>query len=131
MAMCRGALPIIAAVTAALAAGAFSTAQAQQQQPSPQLQAQQPAVSDKEIQNFADAATEIRQLNQKWTPKVQAAAQQGPEAEQKARQQAVGEMTQALQKNGLSVERYNKIVELAQADPEVQHKIQQRMQTKQ
>lgn len=131
MATCRSGLRIIAAMTVALPIGAAFTAQAQQRQPAPQTQTQQPPVSDKEIQNFADAATEIRQLNQKWTPRVQAAAQQGPDAEQKARQQAVGEMTQALQKNGLSVERYNKIVDMAQADPDVQHKIQQRMQSKQ
>jgi hypothetical protein len=131
MAMCRSVLHIIAAMTGALTLGTVSTAQAQQQQPSPQLQTQQPAVSDKEIQAFAAAASEVRQLNQKWLPKVQAAAQQGPDAEQKARQQAMAEMTQAVQKKGLSVDQYSKIVELAQVDPEVQRKVQQRMQPKQ
>jgi hypothetical protein len=131
MAMCRSVLPAIAAMTAALTIGAVSTTQAQQQQRSPQLQTQQPAVSDKEIQAFAAAASEVRQLNQKWIPKVQAAAQQGPDAEQKARQQAMAEMTQAVQKKGLSVDQYNKMVALAQADPEVQRKIQERMEPKQ
>jgi hypothetical protein len=127
-------------MTAALTVGAFSTAQAQQQQqqqrsPQPQTQqrssqpqTQQQAVSDKEIQDFAAAASDVRQLNRQWVPKVQAAAQQGPDAEQKARQQAMSEMTQAVQKRGLSVEQYNKMVELAQANPEVQRKIQERMQ---
>lgn len=131
MAMRRRVLPIIAAMTTALTVGAVSTAQAQQPQQSPQLRAQQPAVSDKEIQAFAAAATDVRQLNQKWIPRVQAAAQQGPDAEQKARQEAMAEMTQAVQKKGLTIDRYNSILQQAQADPEVQRKVQQRMQPKQ
>ena len=131
MAMRRSVFPIVAAMTAAVTVGAVSTAQAQQPRQSPQLQTQQSAVSDKEIQAFADAATDVRQLNQKWIPKVQAAAQQGPDAEQKARQQAMTEMTQAVQKKGLTIDRYNSILEIAQADPEVQRKVQQRMQPKQ
>ena len=127
MAMCRGGIPIIAAMTAALALGAVSMAQAQQQQRSPQVQTQQPAVSDKEIQAFAAAATEVQQLNRKWVPRVQAAAEQGPDAENKARQQARAELTEAVQKKGLSVDRYNSILQLAQADPELQRKIQQRL----
>jgi hypothetical protein len=118
-------------MAAALTVGAVSTTQAQQQQRSPQLQTQQPAVSDKEIQAFAAAATEVQQLNRKWLPKMQAAAQQGPDAEGKARQQALAEMTDAVQKKGLSVDQYNSILQLAQADPEVQRKVQQRMQPKQ
>jgi hypothetical protein len=131
MAMRRGGIPIISAMTAALTLGAVSMAQAQQQQRSPQTQTQRPAVSDKEIHAFADAAKEVQQLNQKWYPRVQAAAQQGPDAENKARQQARAELTAAVQKKGLSVERYHSILELAQTDPEVQRKIQQRMQPSQ
>jgi hypothetical protein len=131
MAMCRSVLPAIAAMTAALTIGAVSTTQAQQQQRSPQLQTQQPAVSDKEIQAFASAASEVRQLNQKWIPQVQAAAQQGPDAEQKARQQAMAEMTQAVQKKGLSVDQYSRILDQTQTDPELNRKVQERMQPKQ
>jgi hypothetical protein len=130
MAKCRSVLPTIAAMTAALAVGPVLTVQAQQQQRSPQLQTQQPAASDKEIQAFAAAASEVRQLNQKWVPKVQAAAQEGPDAEQKTRQQAMAEITQAVQKKGLSVDQYNNMVELAQTDPEVQRKVQEHMQPK-
>jgi hypothetical protein len=131
MAMCRSGISIIAAMTAALALGAVSAAQAQQQQRSPQVQTQQPAVSDKQIQAFAAAASEVQQLNRKWLPRVQAAAQQGPDAEDKARQQAMAEMTEAVQKKGLSVDQYNSILQLAQVDPEVQRQVQQRMQPKQ
>jgi hypothetical protein len=105
--------------------------QTQQQQRSPQSQTQQSAVSDKEIQAFAAAATEVRQLNQKWIPQVQAAAKQGPDAEQKTRQQAMAEMTQVVQKKGLSVDRYSTILDMTQTDPELNRKVQERMQPKQ
>src|SRR5690349_10882600 len=72
-------LPAIAIMTAALTAGTVAVAQTQpqQQQRAPQLQAPKTVVSDKEIQAFAAAATEVRQLNQKWIPQVQQAAKQG------------------------------------------------------
>jgi hypothetical protein len=131
MAMCRGVLPTFAAMTAALTVWAVPAAQGQQQPRPPQSQTQQSAVSDKEIQAFASAASEVRQLNQKWVPQVQAAAQQGPDAEQKVRQQAMAEMTQAVQKKGLSVDRYSTILDQAQTDPELNRKVQERMQPKQ
>src|SRR5690349_8896962 len=119
MALAQRVFPTIAVVTAALTFGAVAATQAQQQRPSPsqtqqqrppQSQTQQSAVSDKEIQAFAAAASDVRQLNQKWIPQVQEAAKQGPDAEQKTRQQAMAEMTQAVQKRGLSVDRYSMIL---------------------
>ena len=130
MAMCRGGIPIIAAMTAALTLGAVAMAQAQQQQRSPQVQTPLP-VSEKEIDAFAAAATEVQQLNRKWVPRVEAAAQQGRDAEDKARLQARAELTEAVQKKGLSVDRYHSILRLAQADPELQRKIQERLPSNQ
>jgi hypothetical protein len=135
MAMGLGVLPSIAVVTAALTFGTVAASQAQQQQrpqqrPS-QSQTQQSAVSDKEIQAFADAATEVRQLNQKWIPQVQAAAKQGPDAEHKTRQQAMAEMSRAVEKKGLSVDRYSMILDQTQTDPDLNRKVQERMQPKQ
>jgi len=130
MAMGRSILPAIALVTAALTVGTVASAQQQQrpqQQRAPQSQTQPSAVSDKEIQAFAAAATEVRQLNQKWIPQVQAAAQQGPDVEQKTRQQAMAEMTQAVEKNGLSVDRYTRILDMTQTDPDLNRKVQERM----
>jgi hypothetical protein len=143
MALAQRVFPTIAVVTAALTFGTVAATQAQQQRPSPsqtqtqqqqrppQSQTQQSAVSDKEIQAFAAAATDVRQLNQKWIPQVQEAAKQGPDAEQKTRQQAMAEMTQAVQKRGLSVDRYSMILDQTQTDPELNRKVQERMQPKQ
>lgn len=130
MAMGRTILPAIALVTAALTVGTVASAQQQQrpqQQRAPQAQPQSSAVSDKEIQAFAAAATEVRQLNQKWLPQVREAAKQGPDAEQKTRQMAMAEMTRAVEKKGLSVERYSMILDQTQTDPELNRKVQERM----
>jgi len=101
--------------------------QAQQSPPQGQTQPQPTAVSDKEIETFAAAATEVRQLNKQWSPKVQEAAKQGADAAEKTRQQALGEMAQAVERKGMSVDRYQQIFEIAQADRDVQRKIVERM----
>ncbi|TWT09958.1 DUF4168 domain-containing protein [Reyranella sp. CPCC 100927] len=95
--------------------------------PPGQTQPQPTNVSDKEIDTFAAAATEVRQLNKQWSPKVQEAAKQSPEAAEKTRQQALTEMAQAVERKGMSVDRYQQIFEIAQADREVQRKIVDRM----
>lgn len=95
--------------------------------PPGQSQPQTTTVSDKEIDTFAAAATEVRQLNKQWSPKVQEAAKQSAEAAEKTRQQALGEMAQAVERKGMTVDRYQQIFEIAQADREVQRKIVERM----
>lgn len=130
MAKGLGVLPTIAVMTAALTmstVAAQTQPQRPQQQRGPQSQTQQSAVSDKEIQAFAAAATEVRQLNQKWIAQVRESAKQGPDAEQKTRQQAMAEMTQAVEKKGLSIDRYSVILDQTQTDPELNRKVQERM----
>jgi hypothetical protein len=117
----------VAAIMAALACVAASPAQAQQKAP-PQAPAQKPeVVSDKEIETFAAAATDVRQLNKQWAPKVEAASKESPEAGEAMRRQALEEMAQAVERKGLSVDRYQEIFQAAQADPEVRQKIIERM----
>jgi hypothetical protein len=120
---------LAATLAAAMVVVAVPVAQAQQNEPSPKGQTQPPAraVEDHEIKSFAAAASEVEQLNRAWLPKLQAAAQQGREEEMKARQQAMAEMTLAVNKNGLSVERYEEILQVAMADPEVKRKVLEQM----
>jgi hypothetical protein len=92
-------------------------------QPAPQVK----PVSDQEIDTFVAAATEVRALNKQWTPKVQEAARQSPEAEQQVRQQALTEMAQAVERKGMSVDRYKQIFQVARSDPEVRRKIVEKM----
>ena len=95
--------------------------------PAPQPE-QQAALPEKEINAFAAAASEIRQLNEKWLPRVRAATQQGAAAEQQVKNQALAEMTQAVERNGLTVSKYNEIYEVTQNNPDVRRKVQERMQ---
>jgi hypothetical protein len=135
---------IATAITAALTA----TAQAQQAQPygktpqatqpgmtqtqpSPSGQAApgagQPAaaaVTDRDIQAFASASNQIKQIKQKWHPQVSAAAKDGPQAQEKLERQAYAEMTSVVEKNGLTVDKYNQIAQLAQSNPDVQRKLE-------
>ena len=123
----RSLLSAVAIITAA--ATAVPVAVAQQQQPAPEGQQRQQAaaVSDQDIVAFVAAATEVRQLNQTWVPRVQEAAKKGKGEEETARKQALTEMTQAVQKNGLSVDRYQEIYAIAQSDPEVARKVREKM----
>ena len=119
----------VAALSAVLACMAVPPAQAQQQQPQPpQGQPQQPQqVSDKEIETFAAAAIEVRQLNKQWAPKVEAAAKESHEAGEAVRRQALMEMAQAVERKGMSVDRYEQIFAVAQSDRDVRRKIVERM----
>lgn len=125
MGLNRSLLSVAAVIAAAAIATPAALAQAQQQ---PQAQQRQPAaVSDEDIVAFVAAATEVRQLNQTWVPRVQEAAKKGKTEEEATRKQALTELTQAVQKNGLSVDRYQEIYAIAQSDPEVARKVREKM----
>jgi hypothetical protein len=96
--------------------------------PAPPTDQQQAALPEKDIDAFAAAANEMRQLNDKWLPRVKAAGQRGAAAEQQVKNQALAEMKQAVERNGLTVARYNEIYEVAQGNPELRRQIQEKMQ---
>ena len=126
MGLTRSLLSAATIVAAAAVAAPVALAQAQQQ---PQGQQRQPAasVTDQDIVAFVAAAKEVRQLNQTWVPRVQEAAKKGKQEEETARKQALSEMTDAVQKTGLSVDRYQEIYAIAQSDPEIARKVREKM----
>lgn len=120
-------LPFVLAIAAAAVLGASFPGEAQQQ-PRPLDKQTEPLqsqtrVQDREIQAYAAAATEVRQLKQKWIPRFQQAEKESPQAAAQVEEEAYTEMVGAVEKKGLSVDRYNEIYELAQVDPEVQRKV--------
>jgi hypothetical protein len=129
MGLNRSVLSVATIIAATALAAPIALAQSQQQQPAPQGQQREPAasVTDQDIVAFVAAAKEVRQLNQTWVPRVQEAAKKGKQEEESARKEALTEMTQAVQKNGLSVDRYQEIYAIAQADPEVARKVREKM----
>ncbi|MGF1623564.1 MAG: DUF4168 domain-containing protein [Alphaproteobacteria bacterium] len=78
-------------------------------------------LSEDELQSYAAAAAEIEVLVQEWQPRVQDA--ETPEDAAELGQQAQAEMVQAVESEGLTVEQYNQITQLAQADPDLQARI--------
>lgn len=127
MTLTRTGFSIAAALAAAaFLAGAPATAQ---QRPADMPggasapSAAQTRVDEREIQAYAAAAQEVRQLKQKWIPRFQQAEKESPQAAAQVEEDAYTEMVGAVEKKGLSVDRYNEIYELAQVDPEVQRKV--------
>ncbi|WP_404421087.1 DUF4168 domain-containing protein [Thalassospira australica] len=89
-------------------------------------QAAQTEFSDEKLQQYADAVTEVQELNIKWQQRVQ--ENQDPEKTQELRQEATQEMVVAIREKGLTVEEYNQITEAATNDPELSNKISQYIQ---
>lgn len=104
----------------ALAAGFALPAFAQAETETPQ--ATQPAApTEEDLQSYAAAALEVQSLLEEWQPQIEAA--ESPEQANEIGQQAQAEMVMAVEAEGLSVEEYNRITQLAQTDPELQSRI--------
>lgn len=105
----------IAGVTGAvmLLGAALSDARAQQQQ-QPMMP---PELTQSQIETFADAALDVRQVQQEFDAQMQGAQDAG-EVE-RLQQQAQQEAQQAIEGNGLSVDEYNAIVQAANQDPQL------------
>lgn len=82
--------------------------------------------TDEELRAYAAAATEVQRINESYQPQLEAA--ESPEEVQAVREQATGQMVEAVEDEGLSVDRYNEIFQAAQADPEVAEQISQYVQ---
>ncbi|TVR83724.1 MAG: DUF4168 domain-containing protein [Rhodospirillales bacterium] len=82
--------------------------------------------SEEELRSYAAAAIEVQRINETFQPQLQAA--ETPEEVQAVREQATGQMVEAVEDEGLSVDRYNQIFQAAQADPEVAEQISRYVQ---
>ncbi len=83
----------------------------------------QAALSPTELQSFARAARAVFRVRQAFAPKVQ-----GARSEMDARDFIVSaqkEMEEAIQREGMTVDRYNEILKLAQRDPALAGRIQE------
>ncbi|PQA85688.1 DUF4168 domain-containing protein [Hyphococcus luteus] len=107
-----------AAAAAAASAGPAAMAQdaaAQQQQIAP--------VSDKEVKKFVKAEKKIGAIVEEWSPKVQSAESQ--QEAQQMQKKAQTQMIAAIEKEGLSVQRYNQIAQRAQVDKQLAERLQE------
>ena len=81
------------------------------------------AYSDAELKSFAGAVVEVHRINDAYIPKLQAA--NTPDEEQQIEAAALREMVQAVEKEGISVEKYEEILTQAQNNRDVAHRLKQ------
>ncbi len=91
----------------------------------PPAQQSASSFSDSELKSFAVAVLEVQRINDTYVPKLQSA--QSPEEQQQLRQTASQEMVRAVEKEGMSVDKYKEILSQAQADPAVAERVKQHM----
>ncbi len=114
-----------AAAILLLAAGVFvPPANAQVQSPSPGLSEQAPNISDQKLDAAAAAIERVASLKQDYQQRIAAAA---PSDKERIANEAINALAKAITDQGLSVEEYDSILEVAQNDPEVREKIRQRI----
>jgi len=101
-----------------------AVASAQVQSPSPNLSQEPQNIPDQKLDAAAAAMGRVASLKQDYQQRITAA----PPADQKRLvDEAVNAMAKAVTDQGLSVEEYDSILEVAQNDPGVREKIRQRI----
>ena len=115
-----------AAAMLLLAAGLLfvPAANAQVQSPSPGLSNQSPDIPDQKLDAAAAAIKRVAGLKQDYQQRIAAAA---PADKENILNEAVHALAKAVTDQGLSVEEYDSILEVAQNDPGVREKIRQRI----
>jgi Domain of unknown function (DUF4168) len=102
----------------------LAAANAQVQSPSPGLSEQTPNVSDQKLDAAAAAIEQVASLKQDYQQRIVAAA---PSDRERIANEAMDALAKAVTDQGLSVEEYDSILEVAQNDPDVREKIRQRI----
>jgi len=82
-----------------------------------------PAYSDAELKSFAGAVVEVHRINDAYIPKLLAAST--PDEEQQLEAAALHEMVQAVEKEGISVEKYEEILTKAQTNRDIAYRLKQ------
>lgn len=73
--------------------------------------------SDGQLKSFAAATLAVDDLHQQWKTRI--AGTSDPQKKQEMQTRAMQQMAQAVRDKGLSVDQYNRIVEVMKADPKV------------
>ena len=91
-----------------------------QSQPSQQGAGQQVKVSDKELKAFAKAYVEYHKIRQRYEPPLSDV--KDPAVKEKLQREGNSKVKQAVEKQGLTVDRYNKIFATVNANEELRKK---------
>lgn len=124
--------PISLAAAAVLAAWFMAPSDTVAQAPSPKPGATAPAananIPDHKLDAAAAAIQRVAKVSQDYQEQIAAAP---PPDKERIAKQANTEMVKAVTDQGLSVDEYNSIVDVAQKDPAVHDKIIQRLKKSQ
>lgn len=114
-------------VTVLIAAWPLSVpaANAQVQSQSPGTSEHSPNIPDQKLDAAAAAIERVASLKEDYQQQIAAAPQSDRE---RIAAEAIGALSKAVTDQGLSIDEYNSILEVAQNDPEVGAKIRQRLQ---
>jgi hypothetical protein len=99
-------------------------ANAQVQSPSPGLSDQPPNITEQKLDAAAAAIEQVVSLKQDYQQRIATAA---PSDKEGILNEAISALKKAITDQGLSVEEYDSILEVAQSDPEILEKIRQRI----
>lgn len=93
----------------------------------PRVQQPAPSYSDDELKSFAVAALEVQRINDAYLPKLKTAST--PEEQQRVEKTATDEMVKAVEKEGMTVDKYKQIMNHAQSDPQIAERVMQHIKT--
>lgn len=111
--------PLLAGVVFALMSiTPFAFSQALQQQTTSESDAD---YSETELKSFATAAVQVVRIHETYGPRLQSA--ESPIEQQQIQQTASAAMTQAVEQQGLSIDRYNEILARVNADPAIADRV--------
>ncbi len=74
-----------------------------------------------DLKSYASAVVELRKINEEYTKRLQSAG--SPEEQQSVREEATGKMVEAIEEEGLTVEKYNDIYNAALTDPQIAQEV--------
>jgi poly(3-hydroxybutyrate) depolymerase len=86
----------------------------------PGATAQPSELSDGMVQKVGKALRNAATIRQQYTDRAQT---QSPQQQQQLTEQAQGEMVKAINDQGLSVQQYNQVIQMAQADPTLKQRL--------
>ena len=87
-----------------------------------QIEQSKATYSDAELKSFAAAAVDVHRINSNYLPKL---ADANPDEQRQIEKQALQETTRAVEKQGLTSDKYDEILSAAQSKPEVAKKVEQ------
>lgn len=102
---------------------AATQSQSGQAATAPDQSAPMEPVTDKQLEKFVDAATDVQEVQATYAQRMQEVQDQ--EQAQSLRDEAQNKMVGAVEESGLSVQEFNLIAQRLQTDPELAERLKQ------